>query len=255
MSTLPINISIFELLKIGPGPSSSHTIGPMKAGYDFYNLINNLPDEQKNKATSIKIYLYGSLAATGKGHGTDRAVIAGLLGKEPETCPSEFLDSIALTEKKGIVLSMANKNIKLSLSDIILDTGQHDFPYSNTMILELKSNKDVLLQKEYYSVGGGFIQYKGMVEEKRGTPMYPYSNTVELKKQLKKYRLRLHELILKNETSITGMTSEEINERLDRIIDVMQDAVKRGLKTEGYLPGPIGLHRKAPLKYQRSRTL
>ncbi len=82
----PITTSIFDLFKVGPGPSSSHTIGPMKAAFDFLHRIAQLPAEVLKTATSIDVILYGSLAATGKGHGTDRAITAGLMGKLPEEC-------------------------------------------------------------------------------------------------------------------------------------------------------------------------
>ncbi len=82
-----ITTSIFELLKIGPGPSSSHTIGPMKAGHGFHRLMAELPPELMERADTLRVHLYGSLSATGKGHGTDRAVLAGLLGKSPDDAP------------------------------------------------------------------------------------------------------------------------------------------------------------------------
>ena len=97
-----ITTSVFELLKIGPGPSSSHTIGPMNAGHDFYLMMRNLPQEQQAAAVSLQVLLYGSLAATGRGHGTDRAIVAGLLGKTPEDCPPDFLDSISLEHHLGM---------------------------------------------------------------------------------------------------------------------------------------------------------
>lgn len=251
----PITTSIFDLLKIGPGPSSSHTIGPMKAGYDFYSLIQQLPPEQQAAATGLQVLLFGSLAATGKGHGTDRAVLAGLLGQEPESCPPDFLDRINPEQPGGIPLLVGKRQLLFRAADMLWDHRQHDYPFSNTLVIRLHGTGGLLLEKEYYSVGGGFLQWQGWQEPQRGLPRYPYANAEQLWKQLKKHRLRLDELLLANETAITGLAEPQIMERLDRIIQVMQQAVERGVRTEGYLPGPIGLHRKAALLYQRAQAL
>lgn len=251
----PITTSIFDLLKIGPGPSSSHTIGPMKAGYDFHCLMQQLPPEQQAAVTGLQVLLFGSLAATGKGHGTDRAVLAGLLGQEPESCPPDFLDRINPEQPGGIPLPMGKRQLLFRAADMLWDDRQHDYPFSNTLVIRLHGTGGLLLEKEYYSVGGGFLQWQGWQEPQRGLPRYPYANAEQLWKQLKKHRLRLDELLLANETAITGLAEPQIMERLDRIIQVMQQAVERGVRTEGYLPGPIGLHRKAALLYQRAQAL
>src|SRR3974390_566255 len=91
----PIMTTLEEFYKIGPGPSSSHTMGPMRITYDFFQRVTKLPEDQLKKATGLKVHLFGSLSATGKGHGTDRASLAGLLGKAPASCPPEFLDGLA----------------------------------------------------------------------------------------------------------------------------------------------------------------
>ena len=250
-----ITTSVFELLKIGPGPSSSHTIGPMNAGHDFYLMMRNLPQEQQVAAVSLQVLLYGSLAATGRGHGTDRAIVAGLLGKTPEDCPPDFLDSISLEHNKDLSILLGERNIKFRCSDMIFDTKQYDFPFSNTMIIRLYGKDGMILEKEYYSVGGGFLQWKGWLESPRGAPLYRYENAVQLWKLLKKHRIGLDELMLENERAITGLSEQEINLRLDRILSVMDESVQRGVHTEGFLPGPIRLHRKAALFYQRAKEL
>ena len=91
----PIMTTLDEFYKIGPGPSSSHTMGPMRITYDFFQRVSKLPEDQLQRATALKVHLFGSLSATGKGHGTDRASLAGLLGKAPATCPPQFLDGLA----------------------------------------------------------------------------------------------------------------------------------------------------------------
>jgi L-serine dehydratase len=250
-----ITTSIFELLKIGPGPSSSHTIGPMKAGYDFYRLMADLPAERQAAAKRIEVFLFGSLAATGMGHGTDRAVLAGLSGKTPEDCPADFLDSLCLEQNAMFSLQAGNCAVPFHAADIHWDPEQHDFPYSNTMILRLSNAAETIVEREYYSIGGGFLHWKGRDEPEHGSPRYPFENAVQLWKQLKKHRLSLDQLMLANETAITGLDETEINRRLDRIIAVMEESVQRGVHTEGFLPGPIKLHRKATLMFQRAGTL
>ncbi|HON84538.1 MAG TPA: L-serine ammonia-lyase [Syntrophorhabdaceae bacterium] len=250
-----ITTSVFELLKIGPGPSSSHTIGPMKAGYDFYCLMQQLPEEQQAQATGLKVHLFGSLAATGKGHGTDRAVLAGLLGHQPESCSPAILDVINPDNPDGNLLPLGRLKLLFKPADMIWDNQQHNYPYSNTIVIRLYSRDNILLEKEYYSVGGGFLQWKGWQEQQCGVPRYPYANAEQLLKQLKKHRLRLDELMLANEIAITGCSERRIIEKLDYIIKVMQQSVERGIVTEGFLPGPIGLHRKAALLYQRARAM
>src|SRR5215472_13249921 len=91
----PIMTTLEEFYKMGPGPSSSHTMGPMRITYDFFQRVSKLPEDQLKRATALQVHLFGSLSATGKGHGTDRASLAGLLGKAPATCPPEFLDGLA----------------------------------------------------------------------------------------------------------------------------------------------------------------
>ncbi len=247
-----ITTSVFELLKIGPGPSSSHTIGPMKAGYDFSRLIQGLTSEQQTSITGIEVKLFGSLSATGRGHGTDRAVLAGLLGRRPEECPPDFLDGLSLDQHAVHLLQVGTCTIRFTAANIRWDDGQYDFPFSNTLIISLYGNGETLLEREYYSIGGGFLQWKGERETERGAPRYPYENAAQLWKLLKKHRLGLPELMLANEMAITGLDLNEINRRLDRIIAVMEKSVRLGVHTEGFLPGPIGLHRKAPLMYQRA---
>lgn len=250
-----ITTSIFELFKIGPGPSSSHTIGPMKAGRDFVRLMEELPAGQLSAADRIEIRLFGSLSATGLGHGTDRAIMAGLLGQEPETCESEFLDGLSLGAGRTYDVRAGDRAIAISSRDIIFDAVHHDFPNSNTMILRLFAGEAMLLEREYYSVGGGFLMWKGCEEIQRGEPVYPYENMESMRRQLRENDLRLHELILANETAISGMTEEEIYEGIDRIIEVMESSVERGLTSEGVLPGPIGVHRKAPELLRRSKAV
>ena len=105
----PVETAIFDFFKVGPGPSSSHTIGPMKAGNDFYNKISALSDEVISKAAAIEVTLLGSLSATGVGHGTDSAVLAGIIGNIPEKCPGSVLQDIKKTPEKKYEIKLKNK--------------------------------------------------------------------------------------------------------------------------------------------------
>jgi L-serine dehydratase len=267
MTNKIIKMSIFELLKTGPGPSSSHTIGPMKAGFDFSVRVKALNRDILNRAKGIKIRLYGSLSATGKGHGTDRAVIVGLMGNDPATSPHTLLNDFLNISKEQKVIDLGIKKLPVDLDNIEYSSISHNFPYNNTLIIDLLSEQDLardtskdlqnstLFSMEYYSVGGGFLQWKGWVESKNVVPPHPYSNMTELRSQINEKKLSLETLLFENESVISGLSEEEITEQLDRIIYVMKDSVNRGINTEGVLPGPIGLKRKAKRLKERVDSL
>lgn len=252
---IPITTSVFELFKVGPGPSSSHTIAPMRAANDFMKAVSALDSSRLADVQAIEVRLFGSLSATGKGHGTDRAILAGILGQQPETCSPEFLDSLLKAGDSPFPVNIGGKTIQVSDKTIIFDKLEHNYPFSNTIIMRLLGGQGVVLEKEYYSVGGGFIQWKGWTEPQRGIPVYPYGNMEQLKAQLEKNGIPLHRLIMENEKAITGSNEEEINGRLDLILKAMEDSVRGGLKQGGLLPGPIGLYRKAYDLNKKARKL
>ncbi len=130
-----------EFYKMGPGPSSSHTMGPMRITYDFFQRVSKLPEDQLKRATALKVHLYGSLSATGKGHGTDRASLAGLLGKAPATCPPEFLDGLAANPDQTYKVIIGPATLNLSLKDIIFDAPKGEFHHPNTMTAKLLAGK------------------------------------------------------------------------------------------------------------------
>ena len=129
----------------------------MKAGYDFICSTGDVTG-----AARIEVHLYGSLSATGKGHGTDRAVLAGLMGNPPEMCPEDFLDSLMQNETTSQTLTIGDSTLQMAVSDVVFDDIHHEFPFSNTLVIRLlNASGDLILEKEYYSVCGGFIQWKG----------------------------------------------------------------------------------------------
>ncbi len=252
-----IATSIFDLFKIGPGPSSSHTIGPMKATYDFLQRINALSDTQMADSEAITIHLYGSLSATGKGHGTDRAVIAGLLGWLPDKVePSAFAGLLKNVDEKYYV-KVKFKAIAIQANSVKFEKGKYDSPHPNTLVLRLrKQNGEIIAQEEYYSVGGGFILRKGEenIAQNANKPPFAYTTMAELKQHLKVNQISLSELLLENETAISGLSKKEIYQKIDDILEYMHRAVKRGLRTKGQLPGSIKLRRKAPILYEEAKN-
>jgi L-serine dehydratase len=242
----PVMTTVDEFYKVGPGPSSSHTIGPMRITYDFYQRCEKLPADQLAQATALRVNLFGSLSATGKGHGTERACLAGLVGKEPATVDPAFLDGLAANPEQVFPVKLGEKTIQVSLKDIVYDAPKGDFPHPNTMRCYLLAGDKPLLEQEYYSVGGGFIEWKGMSPPKKGTPKYPYSTMAEAVEQANRDKISLAQLAMANEVAISGKSEAEINAFLDKIMAAMRATVKSGLAAPtSTLPGPIKLKTKA----------
>jgi L-serine dehydratase len=249
----PVMTTLDEFYKVGPGPSSSHTIGPMRITYDFYQRCTKLPPDQLAKATGIKVHLFGSLSATGQGHGTERAALAGIIGKEPATVEPEFLDSLVSNPGQSFPVKLGDKTFNASLKDIIYDAPKGNFPHPNTMTCKLMAGDAVLHELEYYSVGGGFIEWKGYQTPKKGAPKYPYSTMKELLAHAEKDKLSVAQVAMANEVSVSGKSEAEINAFIDKIHTAMVNIVKAGLKAPpSTLPGPIKLKTKAGEVFARA---
>jgi L-serine dehydratase len=249
----PVMTVIDEFYKVGPGPSSSNTIGPMRITYDFYQRCTKLPKDQLAKATALKVHLFGSLSATGKGHGTERASLAGIVGKEPATVEPAFLDSLAAKPDQTFPVKLGDTTFNVSLKDIIYDSPKGDFPHPNTMTCKLLAGDKVLLEQEYYSVGGGFIEWKGYQPPKKGQPKYPYATMAELQAHAEKNKLSVAQVAMANEIAVSGKTEAEINAFIDKIQTAMVNIVKAGLAAPpSTLPGPIKLRTKAGDVYKRA---
>jgi L-serine dehydratase len=250
----PVMTTLDEFYKVGPGPSSSHTIGPMRITYDFYQRCTKLPADQLAKATALKVYLFGSLSATGKGHGTERASLAGLIGKEPATVDPAFLDGLRDKPDQSFPVKLGAKTVSVSLKDVVFDSVKGDFPHPNTMTCKLMAGDTVLLEQEYYSVGGGFIEWKGYTPPKKNPPKYPFSTMKELRQHADQNNLTIAQVILANEMAIPGRSQEEVYAFVDKITNAMVATVKSGLAApeDSVLPGPIKLHSKAATVYKRA---
>src|SRR6476469_7161226 len=250
----PVLTTADEFYKVGPGPSSSHTIGPMRITYDFYQRATKLPADKLATATKLQVNLFGSLSATGKGHGTERAARAGLVGKEPATVDPKFLDSLRDKPDQVFPVKLGDKSIDVSLKDVIYDATKGDFKHPNTMTVKLLGGNDMLLEQEYYSVGGGFIEWKGYTPPKKNAPKYPFATMKELRGHADANKTTIGKIILANEMSIAGRSEEEVNAFIDKIINAMVATVKSGLSMseDDVLPGPIKLHSKAATVYKRA---
>ena len=250
----PVMTVADEFYKVGPGPSSSHTIGPMRITYDFYQRCTKLPADQLAQATGLKVHLFGSLSATGKGHGTERAALAGLVGKEPATVDPLFLDEMAAKPTQSYTVKLGEKTFSLSLADVVYDETKGDFPHPNTMTCKLMAGDKPLYELEYYSVGGGFIEWKGYKPPDKGQPKYPYATMKELRQHAEKNNLSIAQVVMANEVAVSGKSEEQVNAFLDKIAGAMLATVKSGLSVkEGVLPGPIKLHSKAATVWARAQ--
>src|SRR5687767_121924 len=249
----PVLTTVDEFYKVGPGPSSSHTIGPMRITYDFYQRAAKLPADKLAQPTALKVHLFGSLSATGKGHGTERAALAGLAGYEPATIDPAILDDLVVNPDKVYPVKLGSKTINVSLADVIYDAPKGDFHHPNTMTAKLLAGEKVLLEQEYYSVGGGFIEWKGYEPPKKNPPKYPYSTMAEVLAFTKRDNISLAQLAYANELAISGRDKAEVDAFLDKILGAMQATVKTGLNApQGVLPGPIKLKTKAGDVYRNA---
>ena len=244
--------SLSDFFNIGPGPSSSHTIAPLRIAADFRNAMANLPREKLRNDTKIKARLYGSLSSTGKGHRTDRAIIAGLIGQKPESCDTKLMEELA-DEKKTYTTTINGVKFTIGRSTIVWDKVEHTFPFANTLVMQLvDGGGTVIFSREYYSTGGGFFQWKGQKPEVRGTPLYPYGSMTVFRRLAAARGKTLHEIILENDMAVMGVDEKTILAQLDLVLETMDNGVRQGLHEEGVLPGPFEFHRKARRIHQQA---
>lgn len=248
--------SFFELFKIGPGPSSSHTVGPMRAANLFRELVLQYFTHYGAAGNyRIRCELYGALAATGHGHGTHRAVLAGLFGQIPQTVNTEWLSSLLETPGEVYMPDFAGLKMPFTEHDIFFDYTHNPYRHPNTLKLVLLNNFRPVFERIYYSVGGGFIEEEGAATLSANTkkPRYEYHNMDSLLLTLQAQNLHIDELLLQNETALTGLTEEEIMERIGQIMEVMRQSVRQGLKKEGILPGGLHVYRRAKGMYEKAQ--
>jgi len=245
-------ISVFDMLKIGVGPSSSHTLGPWRAAQEW---IQSLKDTAIfNEIDGIRIDLFGSLALTGKGHATDYAVLLGLSGTDPEYIPIADIDKITNRIKSRNKLNFNNeKEINFSIENIVFNQDFLPFHANGIKFRGFSKGKEISTET-YYSIGGGFIvQENDHLEEeieitKKNFP-YPINRAVQLEEYCEKENLLISDIVLKNELELR--TAEEIDFELNRIWETMLECMHIGCHTEGTLPGGLNVKRRAFSSHQK----
>ena len=252
-------ISVFDMFKIGIGPSSSHTVGPMKAGKIFIDYLIN--SGQVDTIDELRSELFGSLGQTGKGHGTGKAVILGLMGEDPETVDTDGIDNIleAVSHSETLCLS-TGKKVKFTRENGITYHRRKTLPaHANAMTLYAYSQDECVYQRTYYSVGGGFILDEDEISQRNASPANPiqsapfdFASASELLELCTKHGLSISSLMMANELSIASET--EVKEKLWHIWQTMKTCIERGYQKEGILPGGLKLRRRAPALYRRLKA-
>ncbi|AWB94839.1 L-serine ammonia-lyase [Agromyces badenianii] len=240
-------VSALDLFSIGIGPSSSHTVGPMRAARAFAERLAS--DGVLDRVTRISCALYGSLGATGLGHGTPDAVVAGLAGLEPQSCdPDQVRGAWSRLGDEGAEVRIAGgQAVRMHRSDVALEPRTRLPGHPNAMTLQAWGDGPLPLAEEtYYSVGGGFIRREGETASESGALLHPlpYSSADELLALCEEHGVSFCDVARHNEVAVHG--ERGIDAGLDAIWAAMADCVSHGLSTEGTLPGGLGVKRRAP---------
>ncbi|TDB04392.1 L-serine ammonia-lyase [Halomonas marinisediminis] len=248
-----MSISVFDLFKIGVGPSSSHTVGPMRAAYDFVGELNER--DLLTRVARVEVQLFGSLSATGIGHGTDHAVIMGLMGERPDSIdPDIIAPSIEeLKESEALLLDDRHSVSFRWVRDMqLLEESLPHHP--NAMRLIAHGHGDELYRNTYYSVGGGFVvdeaqAAEGELDTDRTKLPFDFQTGDELLRMCHEHGLRISELMLENEKA--WRSEAEIRKGLLTIWTAMQACIEKGMEAEGVLPGGLNVKRRARNLHQR----
>ena len=253
----PHPLSVFDMFRIGIGPSSSHTVGPMRAGLAFTTELTTLTPPSR-----ITIDLFGSLGATGRGHSTDRAVLLGLAGYDPETVDIHTVEAILPTlASTGTLTLPSGTRVPLSIAEDIRFIPRTVLPYhvNALTITATGEDGDTILQRTYYSVGGGFVmlqtnddplhpEVSSLASSQAGVGIdvpapHPFASSAQLLAQCQASGLSVAELVRANEEAVRPR--DTVNAYLDRIADTMFDCVDAGTSAAGILPGGLDVPRRA----------
>ena len=245
-------VSVFDLFKIGIGPSSSHTVGPMRAARLFAARLR--ADGLLGQTTRVRCWLYGSLGATGKGHGSDTAVLLGLMGHEPDTVDVDHIPDLLaqVRAEKRLTLPGGHTVAFHEKDDLLFMRAALPFHANGMRLQALDAAGATLCERTYYSVGGGFIvtdevaadgaRHKVIAPDATVLPM-PFTTGEQLLAQCRARRLSIAQVMRRNEQH--WRSDAEIDAGLERIWQVMQACVARGCATEGVLPGGFKVKRRA----------
>jgi len=237
-------LSVFDIFKIGIGPSSSHTLGPWRAAERFINTL--IKKGQLDSVSSIRVLLYGSLAKTGKGHGTDIAVQLGMCGEDPVTFAVNDIDARIhyIASMKKIILGGKTEvdfNPAEDIEFLISETLPFH-PNALSFLVKLKNGDSI--SETYYSIGGGFVIKEGETNLKQNVSLpFPINSSSDLLHWCLKTGLAIHEVVMENESA--WRSERETKEGVVKIWEVMRDCAYRGCHTTGVLPGGLNVKRRA----------
>jgi L-serine dehydratase len=249
-----MNISVFDLFKIGIGPSSSHTVGPMKAAGEFVKLLER--SEVLPRVNRVKVDLYGSLGATGRGHHSDLAILLGLAGHRPE--------NVDVNQIPGYLESIrSSKEIKLGghsvvefdeARDVIFRRKSLPFHPNGMIFFSFGPDGGMLVERTYYSVGGGFILEEDKLnldfdQEAKIEVPYPFSSCEDILTWCECKKMRVSQLMMANEVSHESV--QEVKTGLWEIWKSMDQCIERGYQNDGFLPGDLSVRRRAPDLYNQ----
>lgn len=255
-------LSVFDMFRVGVGPSSSHTVGPLRAGYAFTRHAKTWVADKE--PTRVHITLYGSLGSTGRGHWTDRAVLIGLAGYRAESVPVETVDTIMdVVRDRGTIVVDGIGDIPFSIDTDIEFAGRTVLPYHvNGLEIRLEAGEESF-SKIYYSIGGGFV-----MEEKSSDPQnpdvaalaseetqtthaipapYPFTTAQQLLDMCTESKKSISQVVWENE--IAARPDDKVREYIDMVVEAMNDCIEEGCRTEGILPGGLNVRRRAAKLY------
>ena len=232
------SISIFDIFKIGVGPSSSHTLGPWKAARAFIEELNIDAIER------ITVQLFGSLSKTGKGHATDQAVVLGLMGYQPETIDTSQIPSIIRNIKSKKSIHIKSKRISFDFeNDIIFESFTHE-RHPNTLKFTAFAGTTAVKEQLFASVGGGFIESTGLVQRNENYNLpYPINTGEDLLHYTRTNACFISDIVYENEKSVRS--ASEIDQSVEMLLDTILDSIYEGCSTGGILPGGLNVVRRA----------
>lgn len=251
-----MTIGIFDLFKIGIGPSSSHTVGPMVAARRF--IIDVSENKNIQSVTKLRVELFGSLGATGKGHGTLKAIILGLMGDTPDKVDVATINSrVDEIKASGVLHLLSEHPITFDVNEDLVFHRNISLPaHANGMsFTAFSKDGEKLFEKNYYSIGGGFIVDEAelssddvIVKDHRQL-LYPFSSGEELLKSCQRHNLSIAEIMLQNEQA--WRDEKDTLQGMDELWEVMKSCVKRGCLEEGILPGGLKVKRRAKKLHEK----
>ncbi|GAA1330925.1 L-serine ammonia-lyase [Pseudonocardia xinjiangensis] len=244
-----MTISAFDLYKVGIGPSSSHTVGPMRAAHSFVTRLES--DGLLAHTARVRAEMFGSLGATGHGHGTVKAVVLGLEGEQPDCIdPTAAEPRVAVVRANGALRLGGKHDIAFAVGDdVVLHRRKRLLFHTNGMLFAaMDGDGRTLLEREYYSVGGGFVldqdeAGRPVIIEKSTPVRYPFTTAGQLLQRARETGLSISEIMLANEVS--WRSEDDVRSGLLAIWSVMQECVERGTQETGVLPGGLRVRRRA----------